>query len=76
MSREDTEKIIAACPNIEWKLIIALARYGGLADAERNPAAAMERRGLWDQSKLLVHSPKDRASHRRRKPLCPAVPRD
>ena len=27
---EETEKIIAACPDAEWRLIVALARYGGL----------------------------------------------
>ncbi|MGA2799501.1 MAG: phage integrase SAM-like domain-containing protein, partial [Thermoguttaceae bacterium] len=30
VSREATEKIIAACPDAEWRLIVALARYGGL----------------------------------------------
>ena len=30
VTREATERIIAACPDAEWRLIVALARYGGL----------------------------------------------
>lgn len=30
VSREDTAKIIAAAPDAQWRLIIALSRYGGL----------------------------------------------
>jgi len=28
--REDIERVIAACPNTQWKLLIAFARYAGL----------------------------------------------
>jgi integrase len=57
VSREDTEKIIATCPDIEWKLIFALARYGGL----RTPSETLLLRWgdvLWDEGKLFVRSPK------------------
>lgn len=30
LSRQDAEKLLEACPNIEWKLIFALAQFGGL----------------------------------------------
>lgn len=30
VSREDIEKVIALCPNNEWKLIVSLARYLGI----------------------------------------------
>ena len=30
IDRATTEKVLAACPNDEWRLIFALARYGGL----------------------------------------------
>ncbi len=30
IDRETIEKVIDACPNAEWRLMVALARYGGL----------------------------------------------
>ncbi len=30
VSPEDAEKVIAACPDAQWRLIFALSRYGGL----------------------------------------------
>ena len=30
VTREATTKLIEACPDREWRLIIALSRYGGL----------------------------------------------
>src|SRR4029077_7758246 len=30
VTREATDKVIAACPDAEWRLIVALSRYGGL----------------------------------------------
>jgi integrase len=37
VSREVTEKVIAAAPDAEWQLLIALVRYGGL----RNPSETL-----------------------------------
>ncbi len=57
VSRPDTDKILAACPNVEWKLIFALARYGGL----RSPSETLLLRWAdlnWEQGKMLVRSPK------------------
>jgi len=57
VSPADTEKILAACPNIEWKLIFALARYGGL----RTPSETLLLRWSdvnWEQGRLFVRSPK------------------
>jgi integrase len=30
ISREDSEKVLEACPDVEWRLLFALSRYGGL----------------------------------------------
>ncbi len=30
VTREETAKLLEACPNRDWRLIVALARYGGL----------------------------------------------
>jgi hypothetical protein len=48
---------IAATPDVEWKLIIALARYGGV----RVPSEVLALRWgdvLWDQSKILIRASK------------------
>ena len=57
ISREDIQKVLDACPDNEWRLIFALARYGGL----RIPS---ELYGLiwddilWDKERFVIHSPK------------------
>jgi integrase len=57
VSREETAKILDEAPDAEWRLIIALSRYGGL----RCPS---EHLGLtwgdvdWAGGKLMVRSPK------------------
>jgi site-specific recombinase XerD len=57
VSREDTRRVIEGCPDVEWRLIVALSRFGGL----RCPS---EHLGLqwtevdWERSRFLVRSPK------------------
>lgn len=57
ITREDAAKVLEACPDAEWKLLVALSRYGGL----RTPS---EHYGLrWSdvdlpRGRFLVHSPK------------------
>jgi len=56
---ETTRKVIDACPDAEWRLLVALTRYGGL----RNPSETLELTWpdiLWDQDRFRVHSPKTR----------------
>jgi len=57
LTREDTDKIIEACPDHEWRLIIALSRYGGL----RCPSEHVGLRWSdidWDRCEMRVRSPK------------------
>tara|TARA_R110000868_G_scaffold103063_2_gene283876 strand:- start:50457 stop:51599 length:1143 start_codon:yes stop_codon:yes gene_type:complete len=57
LSPEDTEKVIKACPDDEWKLIIALARYGGL----RTPSETFALKWSdinWAENRFYVTSPK------------------
>ena len=57
VTREETQKVIDACPDAEWRLIVALARYAGF----RCPS---EHFGLrwrdidWDRGRIKVTSPK------------------
>jgi integrase len=57
VSVEDIEKAIAECPDVEWKLIFALARYGGL----RCPSEVLQLRWVdvnWDKSRFTVRATK------------------
>ena len=57
VSRNITEKVLEACPDAEWRLIVALARYGGV----RTPSETL---GLrlndvdWANDRFTVTSPK------------------
>jgi site-specific recombinase XerD len=57
IDRATTAKIIDACPNNEWRLIVALARYGGLrvpSETNRMQWSFVD----WDRSRIRVESPK------------------
>jgi integrase len=57
VTRETTEKVLAACPDHEWQLIVALARYGGL----RTPSETLKLEWadvLWDRDRMRVTAPK------------------
>ena len=50
-------KLLDACPNHHWKVIVALARYGGL----RCPSEVLSLRWQdidWDAGRIVVQSPK------------------
>ena len=52
-----TQKLLDACPDVTWRLFVALGRYGGF----RVPSEACSLRWqdvLWDQDKIVVQSPK------------------
>jgi integrase len=57
VSREEAAKVLAACPDSQWRLLFALSRYGGL----RCPS---EHLGLcwgdvdWERGRITVRSPK------------------
>ena len=55
--RADVERLLDAAPSIDWKAIIALARWGGL----RTPSETLSVRWVdvdWDRGRLRVRSPK------------------
>ena len=57
ITREDIEKVIKACPNAEWRLIVALSRYGGL----RCPSETISLTWKdidWEHGRIRVRSPK------------------
>lgn len=57
VTREEIEAVIGACPSTEWKLIFAMARFGGL----RTPSETFGLRWGdvdWEGRRIAVRSPK------------------
>jgi integrase len=57
LTREDTATILEACPDAEWRLIVALARFGGL----RCPSEVVALTWAdvdWERGRFLVRAPK------------------
>ena len=57
MTQAETDKLLEACPNHDWRMIITLARYGGL----RCPSEVLSLKWQhvdWDQRRIRVPSPK------------------
>ncbi len=55
VTREEAAGVLEACPDGQWRLLFALARYGGL----RNPSETLELRWSdvdWGRSRMTVHS--------------------
>jgi integrase len=55
ITRDMADKVLAACPNAQWRAIFALARFGGL----RCPSEVLSLRWGdidWKQNKMLVRS--------------------
>lgn len=78
ISPEETARILDACPDQNWRVLIALARWGGL----RNPSETLLVRWQdinWSRNRFLVHSPKTagKAGHETRLvPLFPELRRE
>ena len=57
VTRDDTTKLLEACPNTTWRLIVALSRYGGLRCPSEHLALTWQD-GDWERGRLRVRSPK------------------
>ena len=54
---EETAKVIAACPDAQWRLLVALSRFGGLRCPSEH--LALRWSGVnWAQDRVRVWSPK------------------
>jgi integrase len=57
VTQKDAAAVLAACPNAEWRLIVALCRYGGT----RCPSELLTLKWAdvdWERGRFLVHAPK------------------
>src|SRR5690606_2096644 len=57
VTRETADRVIAACPDAQWRLLVALSRYGGLRTPSE-PLALRWSDALWDQNRMRVFVPK------------------
>ncbi len=73
VTRKEAEACIAAAPDLQWRLIIALARYGGL----RTPSEMVRLKWtdiLWDSDRMIVHSPKTEGYEGKETRIVPIFP--
>jgi integrase len=57
VTREETDRLLEACPNIDWRVIVALCRFGGL----RCPSEVLTLEWVdvdWQRGRFRAHSPK------------------
>ena len=57
VSRQEAQKVLDACPDLQWRLIFALGRYGGL----RCPSEVLSLKWSdvnWGERRVLIHSSK------------------
>ena len=57
VTREVAEKVINACPDLEWRLLFALSRFGGLRCPSEHLALTWGDVN-WAEGRMLVRSPK------------------
>ena len=57
VTREEIDRVLEACPDQDWQMILVLARYGGL----RSPSETLSLRWQdidWAANRIVVQSPK------------------
>lgn len=57
VTREEAYKVLSHCPNDEWRLLFALARFGGLR-IPSEPTQLRWRDIDWKRGRMTVHAPK------------------
>jgi integrase len=57
IGRPTTDKVLAACPDAEWRLIVALSRYGGLRCPSEHLALTLDDID-WERDRMTVRNPK------------------
>lgn len=73
LSRSDADKILEVCPDLQWKLIFVLTRFGGL----RIPSELFQLKWSdidWDGGKMTVRSPKTEHHKGKASRLVPIFP--
>lgn len=72
VSREDTQRILDACPDAQWRLLVALARYAGVRVPSEPLAMLWEHVNL-DAGRMTIPSPKTECKGKPFR-VCPIFP--
>ncbi len=73
VTQAEADACIEAAPDLQWRLIIALARYGGL----RTPSELVRLKWtdiLWDSDRMVIHSPKTEGYEGKETRIVPLFP--
>jgi integrase len=73
VTKSDAQKILDACPDLQWRMIFALCRFGGM----RCPTEVLALRWQdinWEHGQFLVHSPKTEHHEGKETRLVPLFP--
>jgi len=73
VTREAVEKIFGECPDAEWRLIVALARYGGVRTPSETFALTWGDVD-WQRGRVRIRSPKTACHAGRESRLIPLFP--
>ena len=57
VTQHDIQKVLDACPDAEWRLLVALSRFGGLRCPSEHLALTWDDVN-WAEDRILVRSPK------------------
>ena len=73
VTRAEADACIEAAPDLQWRLIIAMARYGGL----RTQSELVRLKWtdiLWDTDRMVIHSPKTEGYEGKETRIVPLFP--
>jgi integrase len=73
IAREESTRLLAACPNVAWQTIVALCRFGGL----RCPSEVLTLRWQdidWERERVRIHPPRQPTTPARRAGRFPSSP--
>lgn len=73
VTRDEIQRVLDACPDLEWKLLVALSRFGGL----RCPSEPMALRWEdidWKRNRILIHASKTEGHANRETRMIPLFP--
>lgn len=73
VTEAESQKILKACPDLQWRLIFSLCRYGGLRCPSEVLALTWENI-LWDSSRIIVTSPKTKRYQGHEQRVLPMFP--
>jgi len=73
VTRQETQKLLDACPDAEWRLIVALSRFGGLRCPSEHFALTWDDVN-WAEDRLHVTSPKTKRHEGHKSRTVPIFP--